>query len=158
MSAGAQETLSTNKKDAHNPHRIRAIGTQLSSMAFEPDDEMGNGNEADGTVAIKLKKTTGITISLGLLICIVVASWKFGQFDANRTRDYEALRQLAESNAVALTELKDSTIKMSDTLERLEGASADRWTRSHMRKLVKEFGKANPDLTLPDVDEIVATQ
>ena len=105
-------------------------------------------------MALRITRGTGITLSVSVIAGIVLIAVAWARADTNLRRDLRDLRDLAQENQGALTNLGESLKQLSVSVERIKDASSDRWTRTHMRKLVKEWGRANPELTLPDVDEI----
>ena len=102
---------------------------------------MANGN------SLTLTKNTGITISIGLIIVLVVGIAGWVRSDTNLRRDLMELKHTTEKLGVSLEEMKD-------TLYEIKENSGERWSRKHMRKFVKECHSLNPNLKMPDVDEI----
>lgn len=117
--------------------------------------ETSKTTEGDEVVGLRITKATGITISVGLLIVLLGGAvggiklvYEQGRTDAAAELRMSALEKLAAENSAKLGQVLEST-------RRIEESMGDRWTRSHMRRLMRELRQANPGLVLPDVDEIM---
>lgn len=110
---------------------------------------------------IRITKTTGVTVSVGLLIVLIGGAvgglklvYERGRSDAVLDSRLTDLKRATDDNAELLAGVIQGQAEQAAALSRIESATEDRWTRSQMRRLVKLWGQANPELHLPDVDDI----